>query len=422
MRLAACIREGDWLPVVGASFYVALLSGGYYYNVTFVQLGLLDLGTRLVGMTRGEVSLAMAVLALATVAVALPMGWLFDRRGWSADLDVKLRLVFGVVVVQTVLTAVAPFVRSVPGFYAWVLACSVALGVGVPATFGLAVELVPVPDRGWVGAAIAGSSFFLAAIYPLEWNVGAFSRVMVAAMVPALGLLGFLVVRRPDVLDRFAAQREMFGRGRFCRPDPVRMTSPRFLTALVLMFGVYFVDSFGFLRIVETPVYVLSAWQSPDFSVHLFIAVVHVVGAVMAGVLYVNFELKAVFLWTFGLFSVTHLLYSFDAATAPAGETALVLPLFYAMAVSFYTTINFALWPDLSTPQTVGRYASLGVGMAGWVATFLSTGLALYFDQTGVSLVDHLSLVNALALVLLVGLALGLYLSRLREHARGETA
>ena len=36
------------------------MSAGYYYNLTFVQLGLVDLGTRRVGMTGGQVSVVMA--------------------------------------------------------------------------------------------------------------------------------------------------------------------------------------------------------------------------------------------------------------------------------------------------------------------------------------------------------------------------
>ncbi|MFC7080594.1 hypothetical protein [Halorussus caseinilyticus] len=50
---------------------------------------------------------------------------------------------------------------------------------------------------------------------------------------------------------------------------------------MVLMFGVFFVDSLGFLRIVETPTFVQSAWQSPDFGDHLFLGAVHVLGALV---------------------------------------------------------------------------------------------------------------------------------------------
>jgi hypothetical protein len=191
------------------------------------------------------------------------------------------------------------------------------------------------------------------------------------------------------------------------------------------MFGVFFVDSLGFLRILDTPSLVLSSWQSPAFSVHLLLAVVHVVGAVMAGVLYTSFDRRVLFLATFGLFSFTHLLYTFDIRlsmwfpTLATGPSSPLNPAFYALAVSFYTTLNFALWPDLSTPESIGTHAAVGIGLAGFLSTFLSTALALYFQSTSVSLLRHLNLVNALALLLFVGLGVGSYVGRMRTLSRG---
>jgi hypothetical protein len=98
------------------------------------------------------------------------------------------------------------------------------------------------------------------------------------------------------------------------------------------------------------------------------------------------------------------------------------MPGFYALAVSFYTTLNFALWPDVSTPETVGTHAALGVGVAGWLATFLSTSLALYFEESGVGLLSHLTLVNALALLLFAGVPVAVYLHRVARYARGGPA
>jgi hypothetical protein len=191
------------------------------------------------------------------------------------------------------------------------------------------------------------------------------------------------------------------------------------------MFGVFFVDSLGFLRIIETPALVLTSWQSPDLSTRLAIGVVHVVGAFMAGVLYVNFDRTALFLWVFALFSLTYVLYTTDLRVASlfpglAGDGASILnPLLYALTVSFYTTLNFALWPDLSTAETVGTHSAVGVGMAGWLATFMSTAVSLYLDDAAVGLLSHLNLVNALALLLFVGLVVGLYGTRVVRYARG---
>ena len=89
--------------VVGYGLFVTLLAAGYYYNITFVQLGLIDLGTRLVGLSGTAVSTWMGALALLTFASAVVTGVLMDRRGWSTDLRTKFRLLFGVVVVQLAL-------------------------------------------------------------------------------------------------------------------------------------------------------------------------------------------------------------------------------------------------------------------------------------------------------------------------------
>ncbi|UPV76682.1 MFS transporter (plasmid) [Halorussus limi] len=422
MKLFEYVARRDWPRVVGYLLFVSLLSAGYYYNLTFVQLGLFDLGVNRVGMDHVDVSIGMALLALLAFLTAVVTGVWLDRTGWSRSLLVKLRLVLGVVLVQFVLTATAPLVATSEQFFSWVVVCAISLGVGMPTTLSLTIDFIPVRDRGYVAAAIAAISFSIAAIYPLEWSIEGFSLVMVAAMIPGIVVLGVLASGRVSVVEKFAGRSESFDVGRFCRPNPVSTWSLTFWTLVVLMFGVFFIDSLGFLRIVETPTYIFTSWQSPSLDVRLFIALAHVVGAGMAGVLYTNFERRWLFLWVFGLFSFTHLLYTFDIRMAQAGEPSLLLPLFYVLAVSFYTTLNFALWPDLSTPETIGTHSAIGLGMAGFLATFLSTGVALYFQAREVSLFDHLNFVNALALLLFFSVAVLLYVRRMIALARGEVA
>jgi MFS family permease len=422
------VREGDWSVVAGYGLFVSLMVAGYYYNITFVQLGLIDLGTRLVGMSETVVSMWMAALALVTLVVAVVTGVTMDRRGWSQDLRTKLRLLFGVVCIQFALTLVAPMIRSVPAFGAWIVLASIGLGVGFPVSFSLASDLVSVPDRGYVAAAITAIAYFFANAIPLSWSVDVFSRVMVAAMAPGLLVLGILSFARFDRLDAIlhilGKQHERYGTGRFCHRTPIQARSLAFAVPVVLMFGVFFIDSLGFLRIIDTPSLVLSSWQSPDFSTRLFIAIAHVVGAVMAGVVYANYSLSRIFLWTFALFALTHVMYTSDLRlagvfpTIASGGTSPLNPALYAIAVSFYTTLNFALWPDLSTPETIGTHSAIGIGVAGWLATFSSTALALYFQAADLTLLSHLNVVQALSLLLLFGLAVGLYARRMVELAR----
>jgi len=404
VRLVEHARAGDWTVVGGAALFIALAAGGYYYNVTFVQLGLVDLGSEVVGLDGATVSTWMAGFALLTVAVAVATGWTMDRRGWGRSVRTKLRLVTLTVAAQFLLVAVAPAVRSPLGFGALVVWCSCSLGVAVPATFALTVDLVPVPDRGAVGGAATAGAFGVGALYPLEWDVVAFSRTMAVVIVPALVVLGVLAFRENPLVARWDRQRERFGVGRFRRTEDVTVRTGTFWVLVALLFGAFFIDSLGFLRIVETPSLVGGSWQSPDLGVRAVIAGSHVAGAVAGAVLYRNFGRGWLFVWVFGTFAVTHLLYTF-AVRFGGGGSALVMPLFYALAVSLYTTFNFALWPDLSTPGDVGVHTAVGVGVAGWTATFLSTALALSFEARGVTLLAHLELTNALAVVatLLVG-------------------
>jgi hypothetical protein len=80
------------------------------------------------------------------------------------------------------------------------------------------------------------------------------------------------------------------------------------------------------------------------------------------------------------------------------------MPLLYSIAVSLYTVLNFALWADLSTPATIPLYSALGVGFAGWAATFISTALSIQWRIDGMPLAQHLNIVDALAMLFFIGL------------------
>jgi hypothetical protein len=82
----------------------------------------------------------------------------------------------------------------------------------------------------------------------------------------------------------------------------------------------------------------------------------------------------------------------------------LVMPILYAVGVSLYTVVTFALWADLSTSADITWNVAVGVALSAWSATFLSTALALGWRTAGLDLDAHLSAVAAVGL-----LALGLY-------------
>ena len=64
-------RRAQGTTVFGYVLFVGLVAGGYFYNLTFVQLGLVDLGTRVVGLTPDRVAAHLGILAGGTLVVAL---------------------------------------------------------------------------------------------------------------------------------------------------------------------------------------------------------------------------------------------------------------------------------------------------------------------------------------------------------------
>ena len=393
----------------GTLLFVGMMALGYYYNVTFVQIGLTDLGRRRLGLSGDEVAGAMAVLALMTSLVAVVAGVWLRRSGRARDLIFKLRLASLVVVLQTILTALTPLVQGPPAYLAWIVSGSLALGIGVPATFGLATDLVRVRQRGLVAAAITALAYFAAPLGTGDWTIEHFTTQMLVVMVPgalaalALAWGGWPLVR---VWAGQHARRE-YGLGRYVALAPDGRVAPnaRLLLALALMFGVFFVDSLGFLRLLETPVYMANAWHAAELGPRLAIAVAHVIAAAIGGVLYTSLGERHLITWVFGLFALVHLMYGLDARLGGSGET-LMTPLLYAVAVSLYTVVTFALWADLSTPDTITVNAALGVALSAWTATFLSTALALRWEAAGVPLEAHLASVEAIALLGFAGLLL----------------
>lgn len=418
--------------ITGYAMFIGMMAVGYAYNVTFIQLGLHDLGMRVLGLSRQRVAFDMALLALITCVVALGMGWLMRRRGWSADFRAKLRMAAGVLAAQTALTAAVPLITNETLFIGWIVLASIALGVGVPVMFSMAVDLIPMRDRGLAAALITAAAYVMAEMLPAAWTIDAFRAQFLWLMVGGtVGMAAFAFTRLPIIAplrDALAEQhtRPAFAQGRFVHLDAAGQprVSRRMIVFVALMFGVFFIDSLGFLRIVATPLYVTTAWQSPDIGVRLAIAVTHVIAALIGGVLYSSLDERNLFLWIFGIFGLVHLMYTLDTRFSPAGPPIL-MPLMYATAVSLYTVLNFALWADLSTPRTVSFNVALGVALSGWTATFISTALAIRWEAAGMPIQEHLRIVDALALLfflLMLGLvtAPGWVLTGRRARRAGE--
>lgn len=410
------LRQRRWVTLLGYLLFTGMMAVGYYYNVTFVQLGLVDLGVRRIGMTQQAVASNMAYLALITCVLAVVIGGFMRWRGWSDRFVIKLRMAWVVVCLQTLLTALAPTITSESAFLAWIIAASVALGIGVPATFSMTVDLIPTTDRGYVAAAITALAYFAAAVFSTSWRIEAFTTQFLLIMIPGSIGLGVFLFGFRGIINQLSEQHHdpAFGQGRFVRlRESDRFgVNLRLIGLIVLMFGIYFIDSLGFLRLLETPVYMNTAWQSPDVDVRLVIAGMHIIGALVAGILYNGLQIRSLFLWIFGIFALVHLLYGMHAMTDFTGAAPLAMPILYAVAVSLYTVVNFAIWADISTPRTISLNAAIGVALSGWTATFISTALAMQWQSEGITFADHIHIVNAAALLFFLAVLALIYLRR----------
>ncbi|MEX1343076.1 MAG: MFS transporter [Candidatus Limnocylindrales bacterium] len=376
--------------------YISLLAAGYAYNLTFVQLGLSALAGGPVGLSETEVASAMAGLALVTCLGAIGAG--LRLRG--ASFRTKLRLTALVVAAQTLLTAFVPAIDGPAVFWPWLGLAAVTLGLGVPASFGLATDLVPVRWRGLTAAAITALAYGGAIAFLGEWEARALAERLLPLMVlGTVGLAALALEPGPlrQVTDRLSGQAALaeYGQGRFSGPGAER----RLLIAAGLLFAVFFVDSLGFIRLVESP-FVTSSWQSSELVDRGTLIGAHAIGALAGGILYSTFDERFLWPWIFGIFGLVAMIYVFDVRLG-AFSQALAMPILYAVAVSLYTVVTFALWPDLSTPDTITRNVAVGVAISGWTATFASTALALVWRSSGMDFDRHLSMVAAISLLVM---------------------
>jgi hypothetical protein len=91
----------------------------------------------------------------------------------------------------------------------------------------------------------------------------------------------------------------------------------------------------------------------------------------------------------------------------------LIIALIYCTTVSVYTVNNFCLWSEVSTRKNIGKNASLGIAVGGWLASFLSTALAYYLHET-TPFNLHLLVPAILATIAFIGVAF--YKLKLEKH------
>lgn len=115
------LKTRNWPRTFGCALFISMMASGYYYNLTFVIIGLEDFGTYQLGLGSKAFARDMALLAVFTCLTALVFGFWMQRQSWRRSFQTKLRLSFGVVLAQTLLTLLCPLVRNETVFIAWLV-------------------------------------------------------------------------------------------------------------------------------------------------------------------------------------------------------------------------------------------------------------------------------------------------------------
>ncbi|MGD8621588.1 MAG: hypothetical protein PVH60_06540, partial [Anaerolineales bacterium] len=327
MVLLTLIQQRRWISVAGYPLFIGMMAVGYYYNITLVQLGLVDLGQRVLGMSQASVANHMAGFALLTCMVAIGYGWRMRTSGMSMQFQKKMLMAFFIILIQTLLTSALALVNDTTMYSVWIALTALAIGIGVPVTFSMTCDLIPVQDRGFVAMVITALTYFSANVLPSDWTIEVFRTQMLWIMIP--GVLGFagLVFGPFPLLEKLAVQHKdpLFAHGRYVKDEGSGRLSenPRVVALIVLMFAIFFIDSLGFLRMTETPAYMINTWRANELQPRLFIGSIHVIGALIAGIFYTHMDDKFLFLWIFGIFALVHQGYGLQESLLPVGDSNL---------------------------------------------------------------------------------------------------
>ena len=204
----------------------------------------------------------MGLLAAVTLVVTLTTGYLIDRESRGTATLWKCRVLFAIVVLQVAVTYLLTTVSSLPEFLLWLVGCSVLLGAAIPFAFTLMLDLIAPSERGYAAGAAVGCAFFgCLSPRPVDGRTvrSRCRRCPAPDRARARGRLGWTTR-----WETRASRRRWRARGTRRRRDrectiasPNGAASRRSGTAVRRIF----LDSLGFVRIIETPNLVERSWQ-----------------------------------------------------------------------------------------------------------------------------------------------------------------
>ncbi len=393
-----------WFPYL---FVIALLTGGYVFGVMLVQHGIPDYARNVVGMTENEISTCMVLLGIISCISAVITGILIDK--YHLSLKTRFRINGLIMIVQMVATNTIYLAITTPLFIIWISIFSVLVGMMFPLSFSYMFFMIPVKHRGYVAGIITSGTYIISNVSPVAWDFGGMMNATAITAAPAIILMIVLFLKK-GLIESYEITPE--------RSIDYEKESNNniFAVLVVLMFAIYFIDSFGFLRIINDTAIYNATWNG-SFDIRLLIATAHVIPALLMGYLYQKHGEKIVLICTFAIFFVVDLLFMFY----PSGLFLLFCASIYCAVVSFYTINTFAIWADNSNKENVATYSGIGVGVGGWLSSFLSTAITtqLFVVLPNVQGFQvHLGITSLMALFFL--LITMLYINRIKINNKAE--
>ncbi len=403
-------------------FVCALLFSGYQIGFKFIQLGIPDLALRVVGMEERIVNISMGFMAVASCITALIASIILDK--WAPKPKTRFLMTLILAGGQAGLITLSLLITTEIQFLIWLGLFSGLLGVIFPLVMSYVFLFVKSEDRGPIAGIITAFAYLFGNLSPNPWTIQGTLLDAIISSGPVMICIAYLIFNM-DLVEKFEpADNEIhLFHGRYALNSESQNSNANehkflaplspghsFALILLLMFGVYFIDSFGFLRVIHQNELMQYTWHGP-YSIKVLLGLVHFATAILMGLLYKKFGYRVVFLSSFVLFFIADLLFSFY----PVGSLLIFTALIYCSTVSFYTVNSFALFADCSTKKDMYKRAGIGIGVGGWLSSFLSTMVTVeLFEMTsgveGFKL--HLLITSLIALAFLLFTLYTLYIKK----------
>lgn len=343
-----------------------LLFSGFFYYITFVQFGLLNLARARLHLEPAQMPVAMGLMTAGGFAASVWVGrWL---EGAGAPLRARIRLIAGCSAAQAVL-AFATLALAQPAHVTVLCAVlGLLLGANSVATLSLVFDGLPAASRWMICGGIVAVIYLGANIPPLVFDrperiISANALLMMLTAVGAWTQRGVSPHAGADAPDAHAPPDESFA---------------RWLPFVLL---VVLLDSYTFQRLLTTPALWALTWGS---TAHIWTnGIVHAAGAIAVGWMATRRRSGARWIGVVAALSLvaTETLLLSGGAGVAGGY---VLTVVYNVGVSAYFVMLLGLWPVCLGPRP-GRRLGWGVAAVCWFAAPTGIGLATQATATRVA-------------------------------------